>query len=62
MYKKNLKSVIHLNLNILLTVFLNRAIILLLTFFFSLNLEKKLSSLLSLTSALKTSYFFSFSL
>jgi len=62
MYKKNLKSAIHLNLNILLTVFLNKAAISLLTFSFSLNSEKKSSSLLSLTSALKTLYFFSFSL
>jgi len=60
MYKKNLKSIIHLNLSILLTVFLNRAAILLLIF--SLNLKKKSSLLLSLTSALKTLYLFSFSL
>jgi len=62
MYKKNLKSIIHLDLSILLTVFLNRAAISLLIFFFSLNLKKKSSSLLSLTSALKTLYLFSFSL
>jgi len=62
MYKKNLKSAIHLNLNILLTVFLNRAAISLLTFFFFLDLKKKSSLLLSLTSALKALYLFSFSL
>jgi len=62
MYKKNLKSAIHLNFNILLTVFLNRAAISLLTFFFFLDLKKKSSSLLSLTSALKALYLFSFSL
>jgi len=62
MYEKNLKSVIHLNLSILLTVFLNKAIILLLIFFFSLNSKKKSSSLLSLTSVSKTLYLFSFSL
>jgi len=60
MYKKNLKSVTYLDLSILLTVFLNRTAILLLIFF--LNLKKKLSSLLLLTSVLKTLYLFSFSL
>jgi len=62
MYKKNLEFVIYLNLSILLIVFLNRAAISLLIFSFSLNLKKKSSSLLSLTSALKTLYFFFFSL
>jgi len=62
MYKKNLKSVIYLNLNILLIVFLNRAVISLLIFSFFLNLKKKSSSLLLLISALKTLCFFSFSL
>ncbi len=62
MYKKNLESVVYLNLNILLTVFLNRAVISLLTFSFSLNLKKKSSSLLSLIFVLKTLYLFSFSL
>ncbi len=45
-----------------MTVFLNRAVILLLTFSFSLDLEKKSSLLLLLTSVLKTLYLFSFSL
>jgi len=62
MYKKNLKSITHLDLSILLTVFLNRTVISLLIFFFSLNLKKKSLSLLSLTSALKTLYLFFFSL
>jgi len=62
MYKKNLESAIHLNLNILLTVFLNRAAISLLIFSFFLNSEKKSSSLLLLISASKTLCFFSFSL
>jgi len=62
MYEKNLKSATHLDLNILLTVFLNRAVILLLTFSFSSDLEKKSSSLLSLTSVSKTLCLFSFSL
>jgi len=62
MYEKNLESTIYLDLNILLTVFLNRAVISLLIFSFSLNLKKKSSSLLLLTFALKTLYFFSFSL
>jgi len=62
MYEKNLESATYLNLNILLTVFLNRTVISLLIFSFFLNLKKKLSLLLSLTSALKTLYFFSFSL
>jgi len=62
MYEKNLKSIIHLNLNILLTVFLNRAAISLLTFSFFLNLKKKSLSLLSLISVLKTLYLFFFSL
>jgi len=62
MYKKNLKSAIHLNLSILLTVFLNRAVISLLIFFFFLNLKKKSSSLLSLIFTSKTLYLFSFSL
>jgi len=60
MYKKNSESAIHLNLSILLTVFLNKAVISSLTF--SLNLKKKLSLSLSLTSASKTLCFFSFSL
>jgi len=60
MYEKNLKSTIHLDLSILLTVFLNKAAISLLTF--SSDLKKKSSSLLSLTSASKTLYLFSFSL
>jgi len=62
MYEKNLESAIHLDLNILLTVFLNRAVISSLTFFFFLNSEKKSLLLLSLTSVLKTLCFFSFSL
>ncbi len=62
MYKKNLESTTHLNLSILLIVFLNRTAISLLTFFFSLNLEKKSLLSLSLTSILKTLYLFSFSL
>jgi len=62
MYKKNLKSITYLNLSILLTVFLNRAVISLLTFFFFLNLKKKSSSLLLLTSTSKTLCLFSFSL
>jgi len=62
MYKKNLKSATHLDLSILLIVFLNKAAILLLTFSFFLNLKKKSSLLLSLTSVLKTLYLFSFSL
>ncbi len=60
MYKKNLESAIYLNLNILLTVFLNRAVISLLIFFFFLDLKKKSLSLL--TSVLKTLCLFSFSL
>ncbi len=48
MYKKNLESATYSDLNILLTVFLNRAVISLLIFSFSLNLKKKSSSLLSL--------------
>jgi len=62
MYEKNLESATHLDLSILLTVFLNRTAISLLIFFFFLDLEKKSSSLLSLTSASKTLYLFSFSL
>ncbi len=62
MYKKNLESTTHLNLSILLIVFLNRTAISLLTFFFSLNSEKKSLLSLSLTSILKTLYLFSFSL
>jgi len=62
MYEKNLESTIHLNLSILLTVFLNRTTISSLTFFFFLNLKKKPSSLLLLTSISKTLYLFSFSL
>jgi len=62
MYEKNLESAIHLNLSILLTVFLNRAVISLLTFSFFLDSEKKSSSLLSLISASKTLYLFFFSL
>jgi len=62
MYEKNLKSTTHLDLSILLIVFLNRAVISLLTFYFFLNLKKKSSSLLLLTFALKTLCFFSFSL
>ena len=42
MYKKNFKSATYLNLNILLTVFLNRAVILLLTFFLFFKFKKKL--------------------
>ncbi len=41
MYKKNLESVIYLDLSILLIVFLNRAAISLLIFFFFLNLVLK---------------------
>jgi len=62
MYKKNLEFAIYLNLSILLTVFLNKAAISLLTFFFFLNLKKKSSLLLLLISASKTLYLFSFSL
>jgi len=62
MYKKNLKSAIYSNLSILLTVFLNKAAISLLTFFFFLNLKKKSLLLLSLISVSKTLYLFSFSL
>jgi len=62
MYEKNLESAIHLDLSILLTVFLNKVMISSLIFFFSLDLKKKSSSLLSLTSASKTLYLFSFSL
>jgi len=62
MYKKNLESATYLDLNILLTVFLNKVAISLLIFSFSLNLKKKLLLLLSLISALKTLYLFSFSL
>jgi len=62
MYKKNLKSAIYLNLNILLIVFLNRAVISLLILSFFLNLEKKSSLSLSLIFASKTLYLFSFSL
>ncbi len=40
MYKKNFKSATYLNLNILLTVFLNRAVILLLTFFLFFKFKK----------------------
>jgi len=62
MYEKNSESATHLDLSILLTVFLNKAAISLLTFSFSLNSEKKSSLLLSLTFASKTLCFFSFSL
>ncbi len=62
MYEKNLESTTHSDLNILLTVFLNRAAISLLTFSFLSDSEKKSLSLLSLTSVLKTLYLFSFSL
>jgi len=62
MYKKNLESATYLNLNILLTVFLNRTVISLLIFFFFLNSEKKSSLSLLLTSTLKTLCLFSFSL
>jgi len=62
MYKKNLESATYLDLNILLTVFLNKVAISLLIFSFSLNLKKKSLLLLSLISALKTLYLFSFSL
>ncbi len=62
MYEKNSESAIHLDLNILLTVFLNRTAISLLIFSFFLNLEKKSSLLLSLISASKTLCLFSFSL
>jgi len=62
MYEKNSESAIYLDLSILLTVFLNRTVISSLTFFFSLDLEKKSLLLLSLTSASKTLYLFSFSL
>jgi len=41
MYKKNFKSTTYLNLNILLTAFLNRAVISLLNFFLSFKLKKK---------------------
>jgi len=54
MYEKNLKSVTHLDLNILLTIFLNKAAILLLIFSFSSDLKKKSLSLLLLTFTLKT--------
>jgi len=62
MYEKNSESATHLNLSILLTVFLNKAVISLLTFSFSLNSEKKSLLSLLLTSVLKTLYLFSFSL
>jgi len=62
MYKKNLESITYSDLSILLTIFLNKAVISLLIFSFSLNSEKKSSSLLSLISVLKTLYLFSFSL
>jgi len=62
MYEKNSESAIHLDLSILLTIFLNKAVISLLIFSFSLNLKKKSLLLLSLTSVLKTLYLFSFSL
>ncbi len=62
MYEKNLESATYLDLNILLTVFLNKVAISLLIFSFSLNLKKKSLLLLSLISALKTLYLFSFSL
>ncbi len=52
MYKKNFKSIIYLNLNILLTVFLNRTVILLLTLFLFFKSKKKKTVSL-LISALK---------
>ncbi len=55
MYKKNFKSAIYLDLNILLIVFLNKAAILLLIFFSSFKFKKIMSSLIS---ALKTLYLF----
>ncbi len=55
MYKKNLKSAIYSDLNILLIVFLNKAAISLLIFFLSFKFKKIMSSLIS---ALKTLYLF----
>ncbi len=57
MYEKNSESVTHLNLSILLTVFLNKAVISLLTFSFSSDSEKKsLSLCYSLLSLMAKSY------